>query len=272
MATMTPQIPTTNEELVKYWSLFIASELRRYGRVKFNAEDMIQSVYTALFARGVVQKFWEGAAERSHPLTVCAYDAARMLGLTWEAFQTHQRVAEGGDDALLPVDTDGKKTTADVGCLKTQYLFSDVVALSASVTLPNQGVLWLPEPKQPTVAQWRAYLGKSVRNASANVTRSWSRHEAREHAPDRFKQFREVETGALRFEESLVDQTAEATIEQSFNVITLLKHVPALETRRTWEGKNFFDLLRDGYTIREATREVRLNRHEQRVLSLHVGS
>lgn len=269
---MTPQIPTTNDELVKYWSLFVASELRRLGRTKFNAEDMLQSVFLSLFARGVVEKFWAGAQERSHPLVVAASDAARMLGITWEAFVMHQIVAEGTEEGLAPVDTEGKRGGAfGVTDHQALYLFTDVVALSATVTFPDQGTLWLPEPKKPTVAQWRAYLGVAVRNASANVTRSWSRHESKEHAPDRFKQFRDPETGAVRFEESLVDEVAQGAVEQSFDVSSLLKRAPGLGTRRTSEGKNFFDLLKDGYSIREATREVRLSRQEKRVLSRHVG-
>lgn len=270
--TMTPQIPTTNEELVKYWSLFVASELRRLGRTKFNAEDMLQSVFLSLFARGVVEKFWAGARERSHPLVVAASDAARMLGITWEAFEAHQIAAEGSDEGLSPVDSEGKRGGAfGVTSRKALYLFTDVVALSATVAFPDQGTLWLPEPKEPTVAQWRAYLHVAIRNASANVTRSWSRHESREHAPDRFKQFRDAETGAVRFEEILVDEVAQASVEQCFDVSSMLKRAPGLGTRRTNEGKNFFDLLKDGYSIREATRELRLSRQEKRVLSRHVG-
>lgn len=269
MATMTATIPQNNDELVKYWGLFVASELRRLGRVKFNAEDMLQSVFLSLIARGVVEKFWAGVAERSHPLTVNGTDAARMLGISWEGFQAHQEKSEGTDEGLAPVDAEGHRVDGNVAATGTRYLFAEVIVLAGSVNFPDQGELWLPEPRKPTVGQWRTYLAVAIRNASANVTRTWARRCSREHAPDHFTQFRDSD-GVMRFEELLPDVSAEASMEQGLSVALLRKRAPGLETRRTAEGMNFFDLLREGYTIREATKAIGLTRYEQRVLAKHV--
>jgi len=273
MTILTAQIPTNDVELVKFWGLFVARELRRLGRVKFNAEDMLQSVFLALVARKVVEKFWAGVGEWSHALTVTAPEAAMMLGITLGDFLAHQIAVLDTDMALLPVDVKGQRVKDGAGYTSPHalYLFTDVVALGATTHFPNQGKLWLPEPKPPSVAQWLAYLTVAIRNASANVTRTWVRHDSKEHAPDCFKQFRDQETGEVRFEETLVDAVAEGAVEQSFNVTALFKRAPGLRTRVTDEGKNFFDLLKDGYSIREATKEIGLTRHEQRVLSIHVG-
>lgn len=267
---MTETIPTSNEELVSVWGVFVADELRRLGRVRFNAEDMIQSVFLGLFKSQVVQKFWEGVKERSHPFTVSATDAARMLGLTWEDFLRHQKVAEGGEEWLQPRNQYGDQPVG-VETLSTSYFrFAEVVALSATVVFPNQGELWLPEPKAPTVAQWRKYLAVSIRNASANVTRTWSRRASREHAPDRFRRFRDLETHEVRFEDNLVDDGPVRTVDSTLAASMMIKANPWLKQRTDTEGRNFFDLLKDGLTIKEALKILEPTLQQRRRLATHL--
>jgi len=268
MTALTATIPADLNELARHWTKFILTELRRRGRVKFNAEDVLAHVMLKLCESNVVSKFHAGTREQSHPLTVSAVETAGMLGISLGDFLAFQVESE---DSLAPVSFSGKPVEDGMGYTspKARYMFCDVIALSASVAFPNQGVQVLPAHKEPTVSQWKAYLSQAVGNHSANYTRSYQRHESREHAPDHFAQFRSEE--GMIFEDRLVDESAEATIEQAFNVAALLKRAPGLQTRKTTDDKCFFDLLRDGYTLREASKAVGLNKHELKVLTAHVG-
>ena len=58
---------------------------------------------------------------------------------------------------------------------------------------------------------------------------------------------------------------------RSLEVQDLLKSAPGLQTRRNAEDLNFFDLLREGYTIREASKMLKLSRQEMKVLMAHIG-
>lgn len=269
MTTLNLTVPRNLDDLARHWQLFIVRELRRAGRVKFNAEDVLSYVLVKLIEKDVVKKFHEGAREQSHPLTVTATEAAKMLGISLGDFLAFQVESE---DSLVPVTEKGQPTEDGVGYTspKALYLFTEVVALAASTTFPNQGVQEFPATREPSVAQWKSYLATSVRNHSANFMRSHVRHASREHAPECFSQFRNLD-GEPDFEGRLVDTTAEAAIEQAFDVAALLKRAPGLRDRRTDDDKSFFELLREGYTIREASKAVRLTRRELKVLAAHIG-
>lgn len=265
-----PKIPENNDELVQ-WTPFIANELRRYGRVKFHAEDMMQSVFLSLIQRQVVQKFWTGIKERGYPLTVVGTDAARMLGITWDAFCAYQTAAMG-TEKLPPVVKDDTMSS-DVADPRTRYYFTDVLALSAVAVFPDQGTLWLPEPKAPEVRQWCAYLSVAVRNASANVTRTWRRRASREFTPTPLGKGG-ASNLAESFEDTLVDETGGWEAGQDtcfqFELSFMLRKAPGLAERRSEDGKTIFELIQDGYSLREAMREAGLTRFEQRVLQRNM--
>jgi len=331
---MTMTIPRDLNDLAKHWQGFVVQTLRRTGRVKFNAEDVLGYVMLKLCEVNVVAKFHAGSVEQNHPLAVDAEQAAKMLGLTPKAFmsfQTYSRTplnvvtAQGKPyvggfqehpnmEFFFSLVRDGKHSMSDIvrgGVLpdfdpafyknmdsaismwsqlvqrarklqftgpESRYLFADVIALSATETFPNQGLLEMPAPKVATVAQWKQYLTTSVSNHSANYARTHHRRCSLEHAPDAFRQFR-TDEGGVEFEPRLVDVLAEAAVEQGFDARALLKDAPGLQTRRTTvviEGEskdlNFFDLLLAGYTIREATKAVGLSRHEIKVLQARIAS
>lgn len=272
MSTLTLTVPRDNVEMANHWQGFIVRELRRSGRIKFNAEDVLQYVMLKLCEANIVAKFLAGAGEQSHPLTVTADEAAKMLGITLPAFLSFQVESS---DSLDPMDSRGQPVPNGEGYTspKALYRFTDVVALSASVAFPEQGVQVFPPPKEPSVAQWKAYLTTAVRNHSSNYTRTHKRRASREYLADYFFEFRGREEGEapVEFESRLVDDSAEATIEQTFNVVALLKQAPGLQTRTSNGGQTFFEMLQSGYTIREASKAVGLTRRECKVLAAHVG-
>ena len=275
MTTLT--VPATLNDLGRHWQGFILQTLKRLGRVKFNAEDVFGYVMLKLCEADVVTKFHAGTGEQNHPLTVSVEEASKMLGITAGDFLAFQVESE---DSLTPVSYHGKPVADGLGYTspKARYLFADVIALSATVTFPNQGVQEMPSPKLATVAQWKQYLTTAVSNHSANYARTHYRRCRLEHAPDAFYQFR-TDEGGVEFEARLVDPTAgSASVEQALEVQDLLKEAPGLHTRRVTvmvEGKsteqNFFDLLGSGYTIREASKAVKLTRQELKVIQTHLG-
>jgi len=269
MTNLNLTVPRDLNDLAHHWQGFIVRELRRTGRVKYNAEDVLAHVLMKLVQSDIVNKFHAGKCEQSHPLTVDAGETAKMLGISLGdllAFQVES------DDSLDPVDAKGQPIPGGLGYTSpsARYLFTDVIALSATTTFPDQGVQEFPAPREPSVAQWKAYLSTAVRNHSANYTRTHHRRAGSEYLADNFFEFRSEE-GGIEFESRLVDETAEASIEQAFNVAALLKRAPGLRDRKSAEDKTFFDLLQDGYTIREASKAVGLSRHERKVLAAHIG-
>ena len=269
MVAMT--VPRTLDELALHWRAFVIRELRRTGRQKFNAEDVLAHVMMKLVESDIVNKFHAGSGERSHPLTVTASEAAGMLGISLGDFLSFQVES---DDFLPAVDVKGRPREDGLGYTspKALFLFADVIALSASMTFPNQGKQEIPGPKEATVAQWRTYLSRAVANHSANFTRSHYRHNRLEHAPDYFgNTFRDKETGMVDFEDRLVDTTTTEVIDQTINVVTLFQEAPGLLKKRSEDNKSFMELLADGYTIREASKAVGLSKQDQQVLTAHLG-
>ena len=267
MGLIPQEIPKTDEELARQWQPYILKTLMRLGRVKFNAEDVFGYVNLRLIEAQVVAKFWAGVREQSHALTVSAEEAADMLGITLGQFVSFQIESE---DSLDPVTVHGKPVPNGMGFAspKARFLFTDVIALSSSVTFPEQGVQKMPPPHQPTLGQWRCYLDRAIRNASTNFARSWSRHCSKEHAPDYFGGLFRDPDGALAFEDSLVD--ARALPEEALAGSDLFRQAPKLMSRVDKDGTSFSALLQE-FSFREAAKMAKLTAREIRIVRSFMG-
>ena len=262
-------IPKNDNELARDWAKFIAQTLRNRNRISFNFEDVFQDILLKLVMSKVVEKFWAGVAERSHPLTVTAEEAANMLGISLGEFISFQIESK---DSLAPVNGKGQPIPDGLGYSSpgALYLFADVIVLGASVVFAGQGVQQLPPPKDPTVSQFRAYLLVAIHNHVSNVCRRHSRKFNKEHAPDHFACFRTSE-GTIEFEGSLIDDEAVSDIENGAEAGLMFRRTPGIMTKKSKDEKTVFDLIHEGYSIAEAAKACRLTRHELRVLTRELS-
>ncbi len=288
---MTPSIPKNLDEMARDWSKHILCELQKHGRVKFHAEDVLSAVMLRLVESNITAKFWEGVAEQSHVLYVTVSQAAKMLGITVGAFLAHQ-IECVGSERLEPAGmrVKGEDVPVEPGTGYTSpnaiYLFDEVMTLAATKHFPDQIAAELPVARPPTVSQWKAYLTRAVLNNSANYCRHNARHFAREHQPDMWSCFRNTE-GELAFEELIEDPqathgrsikerggpnvTSIEALEARMDLAALINRAPGLKNKKTPEGADFFDLILNGSTFREAVRAVGLTKRERQVILQHLG-
>jgi hypothetical protein len=292
MKKKTATVPKNYTDLQKHYGTYIQTLLNRYNKVERNFEDLHSYIWVKIMEARLLERF-NAHITSQVPKVVTGLTATDVLGCSWEQWITaHQEFHVQGKVSLdmpLPINEpqltlEGKVPWEQRDAL---YALSDVLGLTIERDIDGkwrtpihpmglsvedgkvvggprrEGCLKIPVV-EPTPAQFKGYLTRSVLNSYANFCRTLSRRHkerpalARNHPGD---------------EESIWEATLEDERAASQEIHTCLNEAQELidhHLNGTPEGEELqkivFSKMEEGTSLLQALRDTNVNPRVRKIL------
>lgn len=263
---MTDLIPRTNDEFAREYSGYVAKLVSRLNNRPENFADLLQSIWLKLLESDIVGKFHERAHE-SRPEALTTEEVCLHLGITTDSWVDLQARHQLGCSGLgwMPCPIAGDATSLDA------LWSTDEVERYEPHAHQHHEMVGESERLIPraTSAQFRTYVQRAVHNAYANWCRTNNRRN-KDRLIDAFpdQMYRRDEGEAFSLDDlfDAVQDTERpaARMEASIDVRSVMERLGP-------QAGTFFDLLSEGYTLREAAKRLKYDRFETQRLVLRLG-